>query len=370
MIEKKRIDIIHISCYYPPDIGGLELAAGNIVNEQLMNNEVVQVATGKDRNIKYQSENHIIRFNRYKILGKITVVPRLFLYLLKTNKKIYYIHYGPPLLSEIGFIISKLKNKKIVIHIHLDAEGTTSLRKFLLNLYHKTIIRFILKRTDAIIVPTRSYKLYISKKYGVKESQIHCVPYGINVEDFSQVRKIEHGGFNILFIGNLKIQKNIPLLINAFDKLANEFNDMNLYIIGSGSEEKNLKLLASKKKSHNNIHFIGKIVHENLPEYFKNIDLFVLPSLNESAGIVILEAFAAKVPVVATKCLGVVDLIGNNRGILVKNNDVESLIKGIKKVYYNEVNILKMINKAYDFVNKNGSWKNITKRINNILRKL
>lgn len=82
-----------------------------------------------------------------------------------------------------------------------------------------------------------------------------------------------------------------------------------------------------------------------------------------------MEAFAAKVPVVATKCLGVIDLIGNGRGILVKNNDVLSLVEGIKKIYLKKVNVEKMINKAYDFV-KSNSWKQMTERINEILRKL
>lgn len=369
MIKKKRLDVMHISSHYPPDIGGLELAHYNIVKEQLLANESVEVVTGKGQNKKYPNQENLKRFKRYIIHRCTLISPKLFFYLLKTDKHIYFVHYGTPMLAEIGYIISRLKSSKLVIFIHMDAEGSTNFARFLLHIYHITIIKFIFKRADALIVPTYSYREHISKKYRIKREKIHTVLYGLEVNKFLSIKKSKHDGFNILFVGNLKIQKNIPLLINAFNLLANEFENMNLIIVGSGRQEEYIKTLTSTKKYNNRIQFIGKVSNDKVPEFYKKADLFVLPSFIESAGIVILEAFAAQVPVIATKCLGVVNLIGNERGILTKNNNVESLMEAIKDVYHRNVNVEEMVKKAYNFVKFN-SWSKMTEEINKILRNL
>ena len=352
---KDKLDLIYITSHFPPDIGGLETTMGEMVKENLKFKDRVMVVTGKDKTKDYFKEDHVVRFNRFEILRNLFIIPRLFLYLLKTNYEIYYVHYGNPPLLEIGFFISKIKLRKFVIHVHLDLFGSTKVTKFLFKIYNQTIVRFMLKSADAIITPTNSYRIYISKKYSIDRKKIHYSMPTINKQRYLHLKKQTHNGYNILFVGGLRTQKNVPLLINAFDILASKYGDINLLIVGTGIQEQEIKSLAFKKKNSDRILFIGQVSHNELPEYYMKSDLFALSSLTESAGIVILEAFAAKVPVVATKCLGVIDLIGKDRGVLVKNGDVKSLAEGIEKVYLKKVNVQKIVEKAYNYVN-NYSW--------------
>lgn len=95
------------------------------------------------------------------------------------------------------------------------------------------------------------------------------------------ILKIFPQTLSILLVGNLKIQKNVPLLINAFDILANKFKDMNLIIVGSGREEKSIKFLASRKKNQNTFILLARYTMKNYLSYIKMlIYLYYLLSLN------------------------------------------------------------------------------------------
>jgi glycosyltransferase involved in cell wall biosynthesis len=144
----------------------------------------------------------------------------------------------------------------------------------------------------------------------------------------------EHLGkrFNVLFIGRLTKQKNLPLLIAASTRLSKQIPELKVSIVGDGEMEMELRQLAIHLKVERIVSFYPTT--ENVGQYFTKADCFVLPSIFEGFGLVILEAFYCKVPVVASNIEGPKELIEHGvNGLLFESGNVNELIEKVLKVY-------------------------------------
>ncbi len=138
-------------------------------------------------------------------------------------------------------------------------------------------------------------------------------------------------------IANFYPTKGIEYLIEAFNilKPKSQNPDLKLVIIGDGEEKEKLKELIKKYKLKNEIILLGQI--EEASKYIKAFDIFILPSVKEGFPWVILEAMAAKVPVIGTKVGGVPEIIESGKnGILVESKNPQELAKAIKYLSENE----------------------------------
>ena len=145
--------------------------------------------------------------------------------------------------------------------------------------------------------------------------------------DFEARNKVS----NFLYVGRLVEVKNLQLLIHAFNKLP----DFNLTIIGFGPLEEDLK-----KQAGNNIIFHGAVDNEKLPRYYKQADVFILPSKSETWGLVVEEALNNGTPVIVSSAVGCrEDLVDHSTGLVFETDNEESLISAIKHIsdvrYYN-----------------------------------
>ena len=131
----------------------------------------------------------------------------------------------------------------------------------------------------------------------------------------------------ILSVGRLTKQKNFQYLINEFCEFNKEKDSYILYIIGEGEEKKNLKRIISETNLENKVHLLG--YKENVYEYMKNSEIFVLRSLWEEVGFVIVEAAINNLFVISSDCPnGPKEFLNNgNNGLLFNNN----LTDGLKK---------------------------------------
>lgn len=141
---------------------------------------------------------------------------------------------------------------------------------------------------------------------------------------------------NFLFVGRLVEEKNLPLLIAAF----NELSDLTLNIIGFGELGTELKNLVKS----DNIHFLGAVDNKKLPSFYQQNDVFVLPSNSETWGIVIDEALNNGMPVIVSSHVGCKeDLVTDETGIIFESDNKESLKNAINKItqieYYNHLRL-------------------------------
>ena len=111
--------------------------------------------------------------------------------------------------------------------------------------------------------------------------------------------------------------------------------DYILHIGGDGKLIEYYKNLASQLSILERCIFYGTINPEKTPNFFSKLDLFVLPSDYETFGVVIIEAMAIGIPVIATRCGGPEYIISEDMGLLIEKNSVEQLTRSIEYIYYN-----------------------------------
>ena len=141
----------------------------------------------------------------------------------------------------------------------------------------------------------------------------------------------------VLFLGRLVRRKGCDILIKAFNDISSIFPNAYLLIAGEGEDKKRCEQLASKMSAQKKIRFVGKIQPQERAAYFKESNLFVLPSYaylgtSEAWGLTVNEALEQGTPVVATTVVGAAyDLLDGNCGDMVEENNIESLANGIRK---------------------------------------
>ena len=125
-------------------------------------------------------------------------------------------------------------------------------------------------------------------------------------------------------------------MIDAFDDLAKEYQNVELLIGGNGVEYHNLSDQIKKLRLEDKIVLLGKLDRDTAIEKYKSSTFYVSPSLIETFGIVVIEALAMGLPVLATDSGGPQSILNNDVGIIVKKNSREELYKGMKYLIENE----------------------------------
>ncbi|MEQ8193555.1 MAG: glycosyltransferase family 4 protein [Rhodospirillales bacterium] len=180
---------------------------------------------------------------------------------------------------------------------------------------------------DAISVPTH-YAAGTFIERGVARDKIKINPYGVALERFLLAkdggRKRNDGPVRILFVGQVGIRKGIPWLLRAFQSLKQAAE---LHLIGPVPKEME-EILGREPLENVTIH--GSVPGEALPEIYKSADIFCLPSLEEGFALVLLQAMAAGLPVVASNVSGAEDLIASGeQGYLVPPCDSDALMEAL-----------------------------------------
>ena len=135
-----------------------------------------------------------------------------------------------------------------------------------------------------------------------------------------------------LHVARFNPVKNQNLLIDSFNQLIKEGEDVNLVIIGDGFDSEDG--LALQRKADERIHFIG--TRKNVADYMLNTDIFCLSSDYEGMPITLLEASLAGVPAVSTPVCGAVDLIQDGiNGFLSRSHSLEDYKSAVIKAIEN-----------------------------------
>jgi glycosyltransferase involved in cell wall biosynthesis len=190
-----------------------------------------------------------------------------------------------------------------------------------------------------IIAISSAIKEHLVNRINIPEYRIHleynCIPDLILTQSKEGLRLklgIKIDDYCMLFIGRLEQQKSVDTLIKATETLKATIPNIRTIIIGHGRLKDSLIRQAQSLNIASMISFIQPVV--NPEEYYAAADVFVLPSIYEGFGIVILEAFRAGLPVVATNIEGPLELIQSEvNGLLFKPKDYQALADHIFRLY-------------------------------------
>jgi glycosyltransferase involved in cell wall biosynthesis len=197
-------------------------------------------------------------------------------------------------------------------------------------------------RCDLVITPTKQVKELLNN-YGVS-APIEIIPTGIDLTRFSQgdptwLRRelqIDPAEKILLFVGRLTKEKNVELLIRAFAQIQKDHSQTRLVLVAGGPEAEHLKDLVESLGLNERVIFMGTQTGQALVNCYHGADCFVFPSVTETQGLVILEAMAAGLPVVAVKAFGVADMISSGQDGVLTGSSLEEFASGISWLLENE----------------------------------
>ena len=142
--------------------------------------------------------------------------------------------------------------------------------------------------------------------------------------------------FTIISMGRLVYGKGYDLLIESLSKIKENLpKDWRAIIIGDGNFKEDLQAIISKHNLQENIQLIGKKSKLEIVELLQQSDMFVLPSRNETFGVVYIEALACGVPVIATDCGVPSEIVTPENGLFIPKENVDALSSAISYMAQN-----------------------------------
>jgi len=180
---------------------------------------------------------------------------------------------------------------------------------------------------DYVIAPgVAAYDTLLS--YGVK-TPIKIIPTGVDLslakENYSSPARprwdIPEGAPVVAFAGRMAKEKNLELLLNAFSLTVNKLPDAHLLLIGGGPWADHIQTLAREMNLSSQVHLSGFLPRQEVYQALNHVQVFAFPSLTDTQGIVVLEAMACGLPIVAAKSGAIAEILRQGEeGLVVEPN--------------------------------------------------
>ena len=189
-------------------------------------------------------------------------------------------------------------------------------------------------------------------------------PLGCDISIFKRVEKKDNK-FRIISCGIASYRKGMQYLLKAFIELEKQL-DIEWWHLGNVSNEINELFIKTNSK---NIYLKGNINKSDLFKFYSQGSVFVLPSVDDGFGMVIVEAMACGLPVICSENTGIRDILTSNgaEGYIIPIRNHESIKEKIKFLYQNENIRDKMSKRALQHVNENFSWNKYGSRYTKFL---
>lgn len=246
------------------------------------------------------------------------------------------------------------------------------------NVYFNNHPNYFYKILDAAsyILPVSNYTI---GKYSGK-TPVEVVPYGVDTGRFSPGEE-DSGIFKkfgteknktVLFtLQRLVKVKRVDLIIKSLKHVLESGADVLLIVGGNGPEKDNLKGLVKKLDLTKNVVFTGYISEKDIPKYFALSDIFVFASVDETFGIVLAQAMAAALPVVAIKSTAVPEVVVDREtGILVNSIDPKDFSKAVLRLINDSKLREKLSENSRKKAVENYDWNITTDKYDKVFKKV
>ena len=225
--------------------------------------------------------------------------------------------------------------------------------------------------TDYIAIPTHFVKKTFLK-HGINNDKLLVNPYGVNLSDFNlktvSVSKTQHDLINILFVGNFSVRKGAFNFLTIVEYYKG--NPRVKFILVGGIEGPFRERVAEYIQSGNMAHY-NTVPQKDLPKYYELGDLFLLPAYEEGMAMVLLQAMASGLPILASHNSGAgMAVTHGEEGFLFEPESVQQYIEAIDKFLTNPELIESMGMKARKKIESGFSWKNYGTRATQLYSKV
>lgn len=191
--------------------------------------------------------------------------------------------------------------------------------------------RLVAEKAKHVIAISYAVSNFISSKNEVGDlKKVTVVHYGYqpspNIDRLSaKVELAKESGICIGTISRLTRQKDLPTLFSAFAQFLRLHPDSKLLMVGGGEEKNSLVCLAEELAITKNVEWVGRT--SEIQKYLSRMDVFVLSSLYEGFGLVLLEAMDAGVPVIASNNSAIPEVLGSDFPGLASTGDVQDFLE-------------------------------------------
>lgn len=303
-----------------------------------------------------------------------------------TNFDIVHLHY--PFIGGIGGVLEC--QKPVVVTYHMDLVGR-GWKKHFFKIYNYFTLPRLVKKAKSIIFSSWDYiQKGQLKKYIVQESKKFVeIPFGVDTsleqktqvsarafEELKRKLGLKDGDKLLVFVGGLDKAhyfKGIDILLPALSKLKTE--KVKVLIVGEGDLRSYYENRAKELGVEDRVIFAGRVSDEELPVYYRLGRGLVLPSTDKSEayGMVLLEAMAHGLPVIASHLPGVRSVVGEGeerRGFLINPGDVTELTQAIESLLGDPEESKQMGERAKKWVSLERSLEKETKALDELFRSL
>ncbi|MEM9275336.1 MAG: glycosyltransferase family 4 protein [Cyanobacteria bacterium P01_F01_bin.143] len=365
--------ILLVSGVYPPQIGGPSAQTEQIAQGLIARGIEVKVVTyGNQRTSKIINGIPVTFLDgspRRGLIDKIVLNWQVFTDLLRIIKDfrptVLHMQTASSNLAIMTGVAAKLSRVPAMIKFSSDLVWDRANRDKLMgdsssqvlnplqklsNLMLELTQGFLFFIYDRIWATTPIYKERLRKKFQVRDRKIFLLPNIIDLQAFEKVaatRQTQPRSLNknivLLTISRLVPWKGIELCLEALSHL--EDLPVSLRIVGNGAPDYELSLreLADRLGVRERVEFIGAVPPNKVAEEYRTADIFMLASYYEPFGIVLVEAMAAGVPIVATNVGGIPTVVEDGVSAqLVPSGDSLSLAKEIRALVKSDTKLQDM----------------------------
>jgi glycosyltransferase involved in cell wall biosynthesis len=288
----------------------------------------------------------------------------VFTQFLKEEFDIFHFNSNPAWIngSSILMRFAKLRQTRTVLNIHgipqLERKAEQWNKSVPASVWMSTLSYSNL--ADRIVVNSEYMRKNVVDWYRINQDKIVVIPNGVDLKVFAgnNDRIFLEGDPSVLYVGHFARLKGIDILFRAIANLRIELPNIKLHLVGRGNVPA-FALLAKKEGIEKNVVFHGWAEQSTLSRYYKSADICVFPSRHDGFGIVILEAMASGIPVIASDIPSFREIISDGSdGKLFKSEDANALSKEVMNLYQDSCLRKELSHNASEKVTKY-SWENI-----------
>lgn len=244
----------------------------------------------------------------------------------------------------------------------------------------RRLIRFALSGAPALTANSRATAARIEGV--IPADRVRIIPMGIETGAFRPAAKKtgalgKDGRLGIVSVGRLIPLKGQEYLIGALPAIREQIPGATLTLVGDGPEKASLIDSARRCGVSSAVRFVGEVPHERIATILRDHDIFVLPSIvlpsgeTEGLGTVLLEAMAARLPVIGSEVGGIPDIIADGRnGLLVPPRSPGAIARAVVKIATDGALRERLTAAARRDVDERFSWEGIAKQFDTLFRDL